>query len=117
MVVESDSDGGAGQTCHTLRGHTGFIQSLAHSREGRRLLSASQDGTERLWDASSGRELLVFQPEGGNLPERDSARFTANERGILVLYRDGTAHRWDAATPEQVIAWGWAASAARAPRR
>jgi len=41
-------DSRSGRVVHTLRGHTGFIESLAYSREGHRLLSASKDGTARL---------------------------------------------------------------------
>jgi WD40 repeat protein len=50
----------------TLPGHTGRINALAFSRDGRVLASASADGTARLWDVS-GRRLLGTLPNGENV--------------------------------------------------
>jgi WD40 repeat protein len=45
---------------HILRGHTDYVIDLAWSPDGRRLVSSSQDGTAKIWDVSSGLELLTF---------------------------------------------------------
>jgi WD40 repeat protein len=98
-------DASSGETRHLLKGHTGFIESLEYSRDGRRLLSASKDGTARLWETTDGREVLVLRPEGV-LAECYSAQFTAAETGVLLLFRDGTAQRWDASLPDPTPIWG-----------
>jgi WD40 repeat protein len=41
-------------------GHTGHVRSLAVSKDGKRALSGSMDGTARLWDVATGKELLRF---------------------------------------------------------
>ncbi len=46
-------------------GHTGIIDALAVSPDGKRALSSSSDQTARLWDVETGREIRRFagQPE------------------------------------------------------
>ncbi|HVK01949.1 MAG TPA: hypothetical protein VM490_00595 [Armatimonadaceae bacterium] len=51
-------DGGEPQ--FVLGGHTGQVNAVALSPDGRRLLSASHDGAIRVWDAGTGREVSAF---------------------------------------------------------
>jgi len=49
-----------GREIRTLTGHTGRVESLSWSSEGRWLLSGGNDGTARLWELDSGRCLRTF---------------------------------------------------------
>jgi len=44
-----------------LRGHTGFVTALTFTTDGTRLVSSSIDRTVRLWDAVTGREVLLLE--------------------------------------------------------
>jgi WD40 repeat protein len=54
-------DGPGGMLRMTLVGHTGEITALAADGAFRRLASASEDGTVRVWDAESGAMLMKFE--------------------------------------------------------
>ncbi len=50
-------DVGSGKPIRTLQVHEEHVMTAAYSADGKRLLTGSFDGTTRLWDAASGREL------------------------------------------------------------
>jgi WD40 repeat protein len=117
-IVTASQDGTArlwtltrGAGLFTLRGHTGMVESAAFSPDGTRILTASPEysrnisvllggfgagpagevkATARVWNASTGAELLklegyaaVFSPDGGS---------------ILTATDDNLARVWDAKT-------------------
>jgi WD40 repeat protein len=55
----------ANQVMEPLVGHTDYIAGLAVTRDGKRLASAGFDGTVRVWDAETGRELLKLTGHTG----------------------------------------------------
>jgi WD40 repeat protein len=43
-----------------LSGHTDVVRSAAFSPDGRRIVTASDDQTARLWDAGTGKEIALL---------------------------------------------------------
>ena len=83
-----------------LAGHKGRLMDLAYSPDGGLIVTASDDGTARLWDADTGRALRVLEHDA----RVSSAAFDAEGAHVLTT-ADGWAHIWEARTGEQVATW------------
>ena len=77
-----------------------FIYSTCFSPDGSMILSASNDGLARLWDAYTGELLLELDGHAG-LPVYD-AKFSSDGSLILTGGGDMQAHIWDIETGEKV---------------
>jgi WD40 repeat protein len=79
----------------TLAGHTDAVTSALFSPDGSRLVTASFDGTARVWDAASGDALATLS---GHKALLWSARFSPDGSRIVTASDDKTAQVWDAET-------------------
>jgi hypothetical protein len=71
-------------------GHYGAVYGAAFSPDGKRIVSASQYGTARVWDAASGKP---FGDGAGY-----GAAFSPDGKRIVAASDDDTARVWDAAS-------------------
>ena len=77
-----------------LTGHTSGVRAVAFSRDGSRVLSASADGTARLWDAGTGQQLAVLQ---GHRSVVTDVRFLPDEDRAVTSSDDSVIHLWNLA--------------------
>lgn len=76
----------------TFAAHTERVVSCVLSPDGRRILSGSWDCTLRLWDAQTGRQLVVFEGHSGPVNTCD---FSANGEFVVSGSSDCTLNIWD----------------------
>jgi WD40 repeat protein len=79
---------GAPGELRLLSGHTDRVTSVAMSRDGRRVLSGSEDGTARMWDVETGKELFRLTGISG---EVTGVAFCSDDRRALAC---GPAGLW-----------------------
>jgi len=82
----------------TYRGHTDGIWSVAFSPDGQRIVTASQDGTTKVWEVNSGKELLTLHYASLFLPK---VAFSPDGQRILTTSAD--AKIWNATSGEELI--------------
>ena len=75
-------------------GEFATVQYAEFSPDGTRILTASGDGTAKLWDAASGNLIFSFDhPEG-----LTHAAFSPDGARVLTTCWDTTAKLWDTAS-------------------
>ncbi|WP_329377026.1 nSTAND1 domain-containing NTPase [Streptomyces sp. NBC_01716] len=76
----------------TLKGHTGFVQSLAFSQDGKTLATGASDATTRLWDVRSHRPLATLTGHSGTV---FALAFSPDGRTLASGGQDRSIRLWD----------------------
>jgi WD40 repeat protein/DNA-binding SARP family transcriptional activator len=74
-----------------LRGHRGYVNALAFSPDSRHLVTGSDDGTARIWNAATGAPERVLRGHDGIVR---GVAYSADGRRIATAGGDGTARVW-----------------------
>ncbi|MBI4424500.1 MAG: WD40 repeat domain-containing protein [Elusimicrobia bacterium] len=80
-----------------LIGHSSVVSDAVFDPAGTRVLTASWDGTARLWDSGTGAELRsVRHGEGGRGQAIETAAFSRDGGRFVTAGADGAAYVWSA---------------------
>lgn len=78
-------------------GHTSAIQATAFAQDGRTLLTASKDGSLKVWDSATGVPIRTIM-----LPDGPAFALTAKDQKALTGHVNGTVVLWDLATGSKI---------------
>ena len=88
-------------TLQQLKGHDDNVVSVAFSPDGSKVVSGSSDETIRVWDASTGAEMLP--PLRGHDYSVQSVAFSPDGSKIVSGSDDKTIRVWDASTGVEIV--------------
>jgi guanine nucleotide-binding protein subunit beta-2-like 1 protein len=94
-ITRGDGSGPTGEYGYAhraLRGHGHFISDVVLSKDGQFALSASWDGTLRLWDLNEGKTTRRFVQHTKDIT---SVAFSADNRQIVSASKDKTIRLWN----------------------
>lgn len=78
-----------------LKGHKKYVVHVEFSKDGRKVLTCSWDGTARVWDANSGDLISVLN---GHLDKIGKGEFSNDGSLVVTIGHDATAKTWDVST-------------------
>lgn len=97
--------------------HSGPILSVAYLGDGKQMITGSQDGTLRIWEAATGRELRSFgkaaPAANANVDLRrrvylnmmSAIALAPDGQALVSAGQDGTITLWDVATGKELRSW------------
>jgi serine/threonine protein kinase len=77
----------------TYHGHSGSVGAVAWSPDGQRISSGGNDGTAKVWDATSGNTLVTYNGHSGPV---ESVDWSPDGHRIVSGGDDNTVQVWDA---------------------
>ncbi|HKB36782.1 MAG TPA: WD40 repeat domain-containing protein, partial [Gemmataceae bacterium] len=96
-------DARTGKAIQTLRGHEAYVFSVASSRDGRRLASASFDKKVQIWDRAKGERIPPLPGHVGDFSGMAYAVALSPDGHFLVAGgEDGFATIWNAADGREI---------------
>ncbi|HAJ60434.1 MAG TPA: hypothetical protein DCP31_15155, partial [Cyanobacteria bacterium UBA8543] len=83
----------------TWQGHTASVNAVTLTPDGQQVISASADGTLKVWDAKSGQSLRAWQ---GHTAPVNAVTLTPDGQQAVSVSADGTMRVWDIKTGQSL---------------
>jgi WD40 repeat protein len=90
---------GSGKRRLVLARHTGSVNAVAFSPDGKQIATKGHDAAARLWDVATGKELHKF--DVAEDPGTSNVAFSPDGKGLAVVGRDNNVLVFDTATGKE----------------
>ena len=104
LLVFINPQKGAAQLLRTFSGHHDWVQSVAFSPDGTKVLSGGKDNTLKLWETATGKILRTFSGHDSSV---ESVAFSPDGTKVLSGSFDKTLKLWETATGRHVRTFSW----------
>ena len=91
------------QSYLALRGHTSGVNDVTFSPDGTLIATASLDGTAKIWDSTTAKELLTLHPDAAHAGKLYSIIFSPAGKQVATAGEAGVVSLWDSTTGEQLL--------------
>lgn len=98
-IIESMLRTASANNSAILTGHTNAISQIRYNKDNSLILSASYDGTAKLWDIKNGKCIKTFPKQEFYVYDLD---FFKDESRIITLLLDCTIIVWDVKTAKEL---------------
>jgi WD40 repeat protein len=85
-----------GSQLRELKGHLGYIRSVAYTHDGARLFSSADDGSIRVWDMKAPESVARLEGHRGGVL---ATAISLDDKRLASGGRDGTVRLWDLTQP------------------
>jgi WD40 repeat protein len=92
-------DAKTGKLVRSFTGHSAAVVCAVFSRDGKQILSGSDDRTMRLWDVETGKQLQGFNGHDNSVK---SVAFSPDGKHVLSGSTDATVRLWEIDTAKEV---------------
>jgi WD40 repeat protein/serine/threonine protein kinase/DNA-directed RNA polymerase subunit RPC12/RpoP len=93
-------DAQSGQKLQTLPGHDDSVYDVSYSSDGKKIVTASWDGSVKIWNAVNGKVLKTLR---GHSRSIQTAAFSPDSRRLATGSRDRTTKIWDIDTGRELL--------------
>jgi WD40 repeat protein len=89
--------------CHKFEGHTGVVPGVIHVPGGHRMMTSSWDGSLRVWDLHSGKQIGNNWQDGGSAVH--VIGLSPDGKKVASGSDDGAVRLWDVDTGKVIAKW------------
>jgi WD40 repeat protein len=89
--------------CHKFEGHTKAVTDVIHVSGGHRMMTSSWDGSLRVWDLQSGKQVGNDWRDGGGAVY--AIGLSPDGKKVASGSRDGAVRLWDVDTGKVIAKW------------